>query len=392
MTTHTDDIAIKVTSLSKSFKLPHEQASGFKQLLVNSLKGVKGYDTQHVLKGVDFEVKKGDFFGIVGRNGSGKSTLLKLLAGIYTPDKGSVQLNGSLTPFIELGVGFNFELTGRENVFLNGALLGFSKDEMLAMYDDIVAFAELSSFMDQKLKNYSSGMQVRLAFSIAIKAESDILLLDEVLAVGDEDFQRKCNDYFQQVKNKGKTIVLVTHDMNAVRRYCNRAVLIEKGIVKTIGSPEEVASQYSLDNLSDSGENSSVDKRLSPEVKNFHVKLLSPPILSNKDSLKFEIQYELNEDIDIDLAFSVIFRGQSVLEHNTQEEKTLGNKKNIPYTVSYTLPLEQFQPTELEVFATIFRKDGFTPIGFQAKAIAFVVKNESGVGGGLLVKHGTWKV
>lgn len=386
--------AIVVDSLSKSFRLPHEQHSGLKQFLLGLSRGKinRGYEEQKVLKDVSFSIDKGDFFGIVGRNGSGKSTLLKLLAGIYTPDRGHVQVNGSLTPFIELGVGFNFELTGRENVFLNGALLGFSKEEMLAMYDDIVDFAELGNFMDQKLKNYSSGMQVRLAFSIAIKAQSDILLLDEVLAVGDEDFQRKCNEYFQSIKNEGKTVVIVTHDMNAVRRYCNKAVLIEKGKIKTIGSPEEVASQYSLDNLTGTdGQSSGGEKQLSPEVKHFKVNLLSPPLLSNQESLKFEIEYELNEDVEIDLAFSAVYRGQSVVEHNTQKEKTLGHKKNTRYHVKYDLPLKQFQPVEMEIYASIFKKDGFVPLGFQARAITFVIKNEQG-GGGLLIEHGKWSV
>src|SRR5690606_31573026 len=155
-------------------------------------RGKRTYEKQQVLKNISFEIKKGEFVGIVGRNGSGKSTLLKLLAGIYSPDKGSIEVNGKLVPFIELGVGFNPELTGRENVFLNGALLGFNRKEMQAMYKDIVEFAELERFMDQKLKNYSSGMQVRLAFSIAIRAQSDILLIDEVLAVGDAAFQQKC--------------------------------------------------------------------------------------------------------------------------------------------------------------------------------------------------------
>lgn len=394
MTNKTQESAIVVRGLSKSFRLPHEQSSGFKQLIVNRFKGIKGYETQQVLNSLDFEIKKGDFFGIVGRNGSGKSTLLKLLAGIYVPDEGLVQINGSLTPFIELGVGFNFELTGRENVFLNGALLGFSKDEMLEMYDEIVDFAELGNFMDQKLKNYSSGMQVRLAFSIAIKAQSDILLLDEVLAVGDEDFQRKCNDYFQSIKNTGKTVVIVTHDMNAVRRYCNKAVLIERGKIKTIGSPSEVASQYSLDNLkasSDTGQ-SNGEKQLSDEVRHFNVNLLSSPLLSNRDKLEFEIEYELKENINVDLAFSVVYRGQSVVEHNTQQEKNLGNRKGKLYKVRYTLPLRQFQPVELEIYASIFRKEGFVPIGFQARAITFVIKDETGMGGGLLVEHGEWHI
>ena len=185
-----NETVISVKNLHKSFRLPTERAWGLKQGIFNRLKDIKGYKEQHVLNNISFDIKKGEFVGIVGRNGSGKSTLLKTLAKIYFPEKGTVEINGNLIPFIELGVGFNLDLTGRENIYLNGALLGFSNKEMDAMYDEIVKFAELEDFMDQKLKNYSSGMQVRLAFSIAIRAKGDILLLDEVLAVGDAVFKK----------------------------------------------------------------------------------------------------------------------------------------------------------------------------------------------------------
>lgn len=240
-----EDIAIKIYDLSKSFKLPHEKHSSIKSAVFSSLKGVKRtYEKQEVLKNISFEVKKGEFFGVVGRNGSGKSTLLKLLAGVYSPDKGHIQINGKLTPFIELGVGFNPELTGRENVYLNGALLGFSRKEMDRMYEEIVEFAELEKFMDQSLKNYSSGMQVRLAFSIAIRARSDILILDEVLAVGDEAFQKKCLEYFEKLKKENITVVLVTHDMSIVRRFCNRCLLIDNNKIIDIGDPDKISKYY----------------------------------------------------------------------------------------------------------------------------------------------------
>jgi ABC-type polysaccharide/polyol phosphate transport system ATPase subunit len=240
------DVAVHVDQVSKAFKLPHEKQNSIKGALINVFRsGKRTYERQQVLKDISFEVKQGEFFGIVGRNGSGKSTLLKMLAGIYTPTKGNIQVNGKLTPFIELGVGFNPELTGRENVFLNGALLGFNRTEMAAMYDDIVTFAELEKFMDQKLKNYSSGMQVRLAFSIAIRAQSDVLILDEVLAVGDESFQRKCLDVFEEYKANKKTVILVTHDMATVRRFCTRAILIHQGDLLLEGEPAKVAEGYS---------------------------------------------------------------------------------------------------------------------------------------------------
>jgi len=241
------EIAVKAEHVSKTFRLPHDKQNSIKGGLISLAKGGKRtYETQDVLKDISFEINKGDFFGIVGRNGSGKSTLLKMIAGIYSSTNGAIHINGSLTPFIELGVGFNHDLTGRENVFLNGALLGFSRVEMAKMYDDIVEFAELERFMDQKLKNYSSGMQVRLAFSIAIRANSDILVLDEVLAVGDEAFQKKCTMFFSDIKKeKNRTIILVTHSMDSVRRYCNKALLLEKGKIVAIGDPNEVADEYS---------------------------------------------------------------------------------------------------------------------------------------------------
>lgn len=241
-----DEIAIRVENVYKDFVLPHEKVTSIKGAFTKGLKRYKhSVEKQHALKDISFEIKKGEFFGIVGRNGSGKSTMLKILAGIYQPSAGKISVKGKLVPFIELGVGFNPELTGRENVFLNGAMLGFSKSEMEAMYDDIVKFAELERFMDQKLKNYSSGMQVRLAFSMATRAEADVLLVDEVLAVGDADFQRKCFQYFKQLKKNKKTVVFVTHDMSAIREFCDRALLIEDSRLLSVGKTQSVASQYS---------------------------------------------------------------------------------------------------------------------------------------------------
>ena len=237
------EVAVAIKNIHKEFILPQHRNTTFKQTVVNIVKK-NNKVTQKVLDGVSFDINKGDFFGIVGRNGSGKSTLLKLIAGVYTPTTGHIEVNGGLTPFIELGVGFNPELSGRDNVYLNGALLGFNRKQMGAMYDDIVAFAELEPFMDQKLKNYSSGMQVRLAFSIAIKAESDILMFDEVLAVGDANFQEKCIKQFQKYKREGKTIILVTHAMATVAQFCNRVAILESGKLNFIGKPEDAIHRY----------------------------------------------------------------------------------------------------------------------------------------------------
>jgi ABC-2 type transport system ATP-binding protein len=252
------EVAIKVDGVSKTF-YPQSSSKTIKQSFISlgrKLSGKKATTHQKgeytALKDISFEVKKGDFFGIVGRNGCGKSTLLKILAGVYTPSKGTVQVIGKLTPFIELGVGFNPELSGRDNVFLNGSLLGFTRKQMEEMYDDIVDFAELHDFMETKLKNYSSGMQVRLAFSVAIRAESDILVIDEVLAVGDEAFQQKCLRVFEEYKESSRTVILVTHDMNSVRNLCNKAMLINEGNVKFIGDVNKAADLYSdINNKSD---------------------------------------------------------------------------------------------------------------------------------------------
>lgn len=234
--------AIKVTKLNKKFRLPHEKHASLKQALLNMHK--RSYEELEVLGDINFSVNKGEFFGIVGRNGSGKSTLLKLLAGIYSPTSGKIEVNGELTPFIELGVGFNPELTGRDNVYLNGTIFGMTKKEINAKYKEIVAFAELEKFMDQKLKNYSSGMQVRLAFSIAIQAQSDILLIDEVLAVGDVKFQRKCLEVFRNLKNSARTIVFVSHDLASIEQFCDRAALVDSGRLVAIGPAQELIMKY----------------------------------------------------------------------------------------------------------------------------------------------------
>lgn len=261
-----EDIAVKIENVSKDFILPHQKANSVKSIFTGLSRAGKGMaETQHALKDISFEVKKGEFFGIVGRNGSGKSTLLKIIAEIYRPTIGSVTKSGRLVPFIELGVGFNPELTGRENVYLNGALLGFSTKEIDDQYDDIVQFAELEQFMDQKLKNYSSGMQVRLAFSVATRANADIMLIDEVLAVGDADFQRKCFDYFKKLKKQKMTVIFVSHDMGAVKEFCDRVILIDKSQIIAEGPSHDVADNYTkLFNASPGGvdiDNDPTDKR-----------------------------------------------------------------------------------------------------------------------------------
>lgn len=285
-----ENIALSVKNISKNFRLPHEKNSSIKSGIVHAFKKKdKSVTIQHALKGVSFDIKEGEFFGILGRNGSGKSTLLKMLAEIYQPTDGTVHIQGKLVPFIELGVGFNPELTGRENVYLNGALLGFSRKEIDARYDDIVKFAELEEFMDQKLKNYSSGMQVRLAFSVATRAEADILLVDEVLAVGDADFQRKCYDFFSSLKKSGKTVVFVTHDMSAVKEYCDRAILIDNGKITFEGKASKVADEY-LKLFNKVDEDSEVIEGDTNRWGNGHVRVLDHELTVDK---KMRVEFTL---------------------------------------------------------------------------------------------------
>ncbi len=390
MATNDEQTILRVDNLHKSFILPHERHSGIKQYLINILKKKKGYEHQIVLKGVSFEVKKGDFFGIVGRNGSGKSTLLKLLAGIYTPGSGSIEVSGTLIPFIELGVGFNPELTGRENVFLNGALLGFSRKEMQEKYDSIVDFSEIEKFMDQKLKNYSSGMQVRLAFSIAIRARGDILLLDEVLAVGDAAFQQKCFDYFEQLKKEKKTVILVTHDMSAVKRFCNKAILIEGGEIKTSGTPENVADQYLLDNVDTShgSRSSHGNKKLEMSVDDFAFKMGSKKKLNHLDKLEFTISYKLNDKFKPIVGYTISKAGIPVVEMNSRD-LDLPSDVKIDYHISHTLKLEALNPGAYKVDIAIFNED-MSLQGYVLSATQFVIEGNDKSRGGFVHANGVW--
>jgi ABC-type polysaccharide/polyol phosphate transport system ATPase subunit len=243
MTVSPEVPAVAIDGVSKSFRIPHERVSTLKERVLHPFKR-PGYERFDALHDVSFAVERGEFFGIVGRNGSGKSTLLKCLAGIYRADAGAIYVNGRLSTFIELGVGFNPDLAARDNVLLNGVMLGLSPREARDRYDHVIDFAELREFEELKLKNYSSGMQVRLAFSVMVQVDADILLIDEVLAVGDVAFQQKCFDVFNRLRDEGKTIVFVTHDMSAVKRFCHRAALLDRGEVVRIGDPDDVAAAY----------------------------------------------------------------------------------------------------------------------------------------------------
>lgn len=393
-------IAVKVDHVSKFFKLPVESTQSLRTALVNRFKGIKGYKEQHVLKDIDFEVEEGDFFGIVGRNGSGKSTLLKIISQIYVPEQGTVTVNGKMVSFIELGVGFNPELTGRENVYMNGAMLGFTTAEVDAMYDEIVEFAELEDFMNQKLKNYSSGMQVRLAFSVAIKAQGDVLILDEVLAVGDEAFQRKCNDYFMERKKSGKTTILVTHDMGAVKKYCNKAILIEDGYIKAKGEPRDVANQYSFDNTEQviTSEQSGIE-RSGSLVENLKLSLLSSKRATPNEPISFDLTYTLLEDVPtyIAISFTDIESNIWIYNDNTMDNLTSG-KGDVK--VNYQCSLAGLNDIKLKLEITVRDANNQVLAFLPADEIPVIVLNRDDIdeddesakdsATGIIQRNGKW--
>ncbi len=381
-----NDIAIKVSGVGKTFKLPHEKTSSIKSLLINFRKR-RTYERQEALKNISFDVKKGEFFGIVGRNGSGKSTLLKLMAGIYTPTKGDIAVQGQITPFIELGVGFSPELTGKENVFLNGSLLGFNRKQMQAMYQEIVDFAELERFMDQKLKNYSSGMQVRLAFSIAIRAKGDILLLDEVLAVGDAAFQQKCYDYFEELKEQKKTVVFVTHDMAAVSRFCSKAVYIKDGKLIKNGSPDEIAEMYKIENLESAEQRQMNSGVAGPKLSDSHS--LSATLLEETNKvLKVKFAYKSSNKEPLYIGISVIRDGISIAELTTSHKSPLiGNGQ-----IEFSLDKELFNVGVYQITSILCRLDGRKLLTIGQPVINFSISGKKDIQRGAALKlEDTWE-
>jgi ABC-type polysaccharide/polyol phosphate transport system ATPase subunit len=309
-----DPLAIQVENLAKAFRLPTQRVDSLKERVVHPFSGGE-YRTLQALNGITFDVRQGEFFGIVGRNGSGKSTLLKLLASIYRPDAGRIRMAGRLAPFIELGVGFNNELTARENVVLNGVMMGLTPRETRNRLDSVIAFAELEEFADLKLKNYSSGMLVRLSFSLMLEVDADILLIDEVLAVGDASFQQKCADAFHEMKTAGKTIVLVTHDMPVVEEYCHRAMLISDGDIQHIGDPGEVGRRYLRLNFEAEGGESTEDvvgdAQESEAVRVVGADILDAngkPVrsLEHGEPIRIRLELEAKEDLPgVDVGFIV---------------------------------------------------------------------------------------
>jgi ABC-type polysaccharide/polyol phosphate transport system ATPase subunit len=319
---------VAVAHAAKTFRLPHQRYSTLKERALHPFAS-RTFDELHALDDVSFEVAQGEFFGVVGRNGSGKSTLLKCLAGIYGIDTGSVVVEGRLSPFIELGVGFNPELTARDNVLINAIMLGLSRRQARSRFDEIIAFAELEEFVDLKLKNYSSGMSVRLGFAVAVQVDAEVLLVDEVLAVGDASFQQKCFEQFDRMKAEGRTILYVTHDMASVERFCDRGLVLERGKVVDLGPPEQITRTYSELNFGQAGDADSSGsggpvKVLGAWCENADGERLVTSRLGERLTACFEVEFTQAVDNPV---FTIVFRNEvrhTILVLSTDSRVTTG--------------------------------------------------------------------
>lgn len=395
-----NEVVIKVESVSKTFNLPHERLSTAKQRFTNIF-ARKSYEQFHALDNVSFEVKKGEFFGIIGSNGSGKSTMLKILAKIYQPTSGRIEITERVSPFIELGVGFNPELTARENVFLNAAILGLSKKETEDKFDQIIDFAELHTFVDQKLKNFSSGMQVRLAFSIAIQAQAGILLIDEVLAVGDAAFQQKCFDVFRKLKAEKKTIVFVSHALNVIEEFCDRVIVLQKGKIIFSGQPSEGIVGYLRGEVTKSSRTGSSDFKASSN-KDIQVKRIefinekgeSKGLIGTGDCLTIRTYFKASKKVNQPIVGLAIYRedGVHITGPNTKTSHfqigTLFGEGSIDYRID-NVPL---LAGNYLVTIGIFDKDMSFAYDFIDKGAAFTVAPNYENQFGLISSKGIWSL
>jgi ABC-type polysaccharide/polyol phosphate transport system ATPase subunit len=383
---------IVAESISKTFRVPEERVHTLKEYALHPLRH-RRYQTFDVLQDISFHVERGEFFGIAGRNGSGKSTLLKCLAGIYGVNRGRIWMDGRLSTFIELGVGFNQDLAARDNVVLNGIMMGLSPREARRRVDEVLDFAELREFEELKLKNYSSGMHVRLAFSVAIQVDADILLVDEVLAVGDASFQQKCFDVFYRMRDEGRTIVFVTHDMGSMNRFCNRALLLERGQMIHLGEPHEVADRYLEINFgrapdttgSDGGERrGDGDARvLEAWIEDEHGKrpsaVLQGPRITLRARVRFTIEvedpiasvYVLNED------HVAIIVATSAREHERSGRFNAGEEVVFSFSFENVLAPGRYNP----LFTLAHRGTGLDLIDRIEGAFSFVVTGSEAMGG-----------
>lgn len=398
-----NEVAISVEQVNKDFMVPHEKVDSLKGHMIRLFKRTKK-EKYPILKGINFNVKSGEFFGVVGRNGSGKSTLLKILAGVYRPTVGNITINGSMATFIELGVGFNFDLSGRDNIFLNGTILGMSKKEIVDRFDNILSFSGLEEFIDQKVKNYSSGMQVRLAFAIAIQADADIYLVDEVLAVGDSNFQKKCYAEFRKLKSAGKTIIFVSHDMDSIQEFCDRVLMLKNGKVELIGTPRQVAMSYEIENIGLSSKRQSKIKKIHDSIGIESIEIMSREkngklVFELPDSISIEIRIKAKEARSVIVAISFISTegGKYMAGYNTKNRLGEVYMKVGMNRIECNVPARQFAKGSYSVNAAIFNFEDFKLIdyldssqGMTTPIVSIIERDESKDGEFNL--EGEWKL
>jgi ABC-2 type transport system ATP-binding protein len=396
-------IAIEVDNLSKKFKLSDDRQDTFKKYFLNPLSLITPKPTNEflALQHVSFQVRRGEFLGIVGRNGSGKSTLLKILAGIYTPDKGSVKVHGRIVPFLELGVGFNPELTGKENVFLNGVILGMTRSFLEKKYQEIVEFAELEKFMDMPIKNYSSGMMVRLAFSIAVQADADIYILDEILAVGDALFQKKSLRIINEFRKQGKTVLYVSHSMADVAKHCDSAILIDKGHLVLAGTPNKVIEQYEqlnadLNEQTYKQSEAQATARESRKYKIKQIRLLNAKLeeqdtFATGDTMVVEAQFEKFADIDVfhfNLGIHSIDDKIPMTGIHTRREDFQPNKDGIVRVTFENIALNE---GAYHLSSMIAGAEDTDPYHVIPMVLKFHVKNATKIAGGRVFMPHKWE-
>ena len=390
---------ISLKQISKTFYIPHEKKETLREYILSGFKG----NTKSVfeaLKNVSVDINKGEFVGIVGENGSGKSTLLKTIAGILRPDKGGERIiHGRISPFLELGVGFNPELSARENVYLNATILGLTKKQTDAVFDEIIAFAELEEFVDQKLKYFSSGMQVRLAFSVAIRADADILLLDEVLAVGDMKFQQKCFDIFRQLKKQQKTIIFVSHDLGSMRQFCTRVIAMRDGEIVDDGEANTVIDRYlygsTVEELEEVTENQ--EEQIHEQHKVAFVEQVSFYTQGKKvshvmpgEDVRMKVDYEVEGEVS-DLVFGIALyhdTGAHLYGVNTLMQQIVPPSTKGKHTIYVDIPSLAIMKGAVFVTVALHKADGDN-YDWKDKAYSFVV-TDRGVGDGMMDMHASF--
>ena len=383
-------LAVSVEEAYKTFRIPHQQYHTIKERALHPFRS-RTYDEFHALNEVSLGVGRGEFFGVVGRNGSGKSTLLKCIAGIYQLDRGTISVEGRLSPFIELGVGFNPDLAAEDNVVINAVMMGLTRAEARRRFHEVVEFAELEEFVDLKLKNYSSGMTVRLGFAVATQVDADVLLVDEVLAVGDASFQQKCFEVFQRLKDAGKTIVLVTHDMGLVERFCDRAMLIERGRVLSVGDPHDIGVLYNQVNFG-----ALVHEAPAPaagerpvEIRTCRVEVAGEPVSEVPHGESFEVVFDVHFGERIqNPSFGVSLRneaGQTVVATTTTWSQPETGVFDTGETATVRLQLDAwFGPGRYRITPSVTRQGLGADTLDLREDMATVILHSTRDGGGLI--------